>query len=261
MNYESIKVAKQSDGVAVVTLNQPKTLNSLSKQIIDDLSSAVSDLSGDDCVKAIVLTGEGKAFCAGGDLTRFKEGFTTVSGLDYIEGIHLLIKSWTKLKKPTIAAVNGAAAGAGMSLMLMCDIAYAAETAKMGCAFINMALIPDCGLAYYLPRAIGIQKAKELIFTGRMLGAKEAMETGLINQVFTDDSLMKEVLKIASEIAAKPAFALRYSKRITDMSLDVDFDSLLNIESLMQSQLFNTEDSKEAVSAFLAKRKPVFKGK
>ena len=261
MNYESILVNKQTDGVTVVTLNQPEAMNALSGQMVKELKDAALDLSNDDSVKVIVLTGTGKSFCAGGDLKRFKEGFTPVSAVDYLDDIHLLIKSWSKLKKPTIAAVNGAAAGAGMSLMLICDMAYAAEGAKIGCAFINMALIPDCGLAYYLPRIVGIQKAKELIFTGRMLEAKEAGEIGLVNQVFPADTFMEEVLGIAARIAANPAFAIRYAKRIVNMSMDIDIDTLLNIEALMQSQLFNAEDSKEAVSAFLEKRKPVFKGR
>lgn len=258
--YKSIIVEKK-DGVAVVTLNEPKTLNSLVQSMFDDLAVAAVDLSADDEVKVVVLTGAGKAFCAGGDLNRFKEGFDMVSGVDYVDNIHPFIKNWYNMKKPTIAAVNGAATGAGMSLALMCDMAFASDKAKIGCAFINMALVPDCSLAYVLPRVVGVQRAKELIYTGRLVGAEEAEKIGLFTRVVPADELMNEVMKLAGKLAKGPSYALRMCKRIVNMGLDMDFNNLLSLESIIQTGALCSEDSSEAVAAFLGKRAPVFKGR
>lgn len=260
MSYQAILLEKKN-GVATITLNQPKTMNSLVQEMIDDLGKAVEEIAADDEVKVVILTGAGKAFCAGGDLNRFTQGFDTVSGLDYVDAIHPIMRALANLKKPTIAAVNGAAAGAGLSLMLLCDMAYLADNAKVSCAFVNMGLIPDCALAYYLPRVVGIQKAKELVFSGRMLTAQEADAYGLTNGVVPADQLMDHVTAFAEKLANGPSFALRLAKRMLGMSLDMDMNNLLTLEAMMQSTCFTTEDSQEAVAAFLEKRKPVFKGK
>ena len=258
--YKSIVVEKK-DGIAVVTLNEPKTLNSLIQSMFDDLAVAAVELDKDDEVKVVVLTGAGKAFCAGGDLNRFKEGFDMVSGVDYVDNIHPFIKNWFDMRKPTIAAVNGAATGAGMSLALLCDMAIASDKAKIGCAFINMALVPDCALAWVLPRVIGVQKAKELIYTGRLVGAEEAEKIGLFNCVVPAESLMDEVMKLAGRLAKGPSYAIRMCKRIINMGLDMDLNNLLSLESVIQTGCLCSEDSSEAVNAFLGKRAPVFKGR
>ena len=168
---------------------------------------------------------------------------------------------WVNLKKPTIAAVNSPAVGAGLSIVLMCDISIASEQAKFGSAFINMGLIPDLAGAYFLPRAVGPQKAKELLMTGRMVDAKEALEIGLVNRVVSHDHLQDEVFELAKKLAQGPTFAIRNTKRMVNMSLDMDFADLLELESVIQSICFLSEDSKEAVDAFLNKRRPIFKGK
>lgn len=259
-NYQAIKVERKGK-VAVVTINQPQVLNALVQQVFDDLAMAAVELAQDDSVKAVVLTGAGRAFCAGGDLNRFMEGFTPIGGMDYVEAIHPFVKNWINMKKPTIAAVNGPATGAGMSLMLMCDLSIAADNAKIGCAFVNMGLIPDCSLAYFLPRAVGVQKAKELIFTGRLVKADEAERIGLVNQVVPAGKLMDEAMHLADTLANGPAYAIRMCKKMVNMGLDMNLDSLLSLEAIVQSGCFMTEDSAEAVDAFLNKRKPVFKGR
>lgn len=260
MNEPAVLLEKKN-GVATITLNQPKSMNSLVQPVIDGLDDALERIKNDDEVKVVILTGAGRAFCAGGDLNRFTEGFDAISGLDYVDNIHPVMKTLATLKKPTIAAVNGAAVGAGLSLMLLCDMAYLADTAKVGCAFVNMGLIPDCALAYYLPRVVGIQKAKELVFTGRTLSAGEAGQVGLTNGVYPADELLGRVTALAERLAAGPSFTLRLAKRMLGMSLDMDFNNLLTLEAMMQSTCFMTEDSKEAVAAFLEKRKPQFKGR
>jgi len=260
MDYKAIKYEKK-DGVAIVTLNQPQAMNALIHPAFDELYIVTQEISADDSVKAVILTGEGKAFCAGGDINRFREGFDLVSGMNYVDGVHPFCKNWVSLKKPTIAAVNGPAVGAGLSLVLMCDISIASDKAKLGSAFINMGIIPDLACAYFLPRIVGVQKAKELLFTGRVVNAEEALSIGLVNKVVSADTLMDEAMALATTLAGGPSFSIRNTKRMIQMSLDMDLNNLLNLEAILQGVSFNTEDSKEAVSAFVEKRKPSFKGK
>ncbi len=259
MSDKAVLIDKEQ-GVAIVSINQPKTMNSMTQAVIDGLGEAAAELSDDPETKVIILTGEGKAFCAGGDINRFMEGFDAVSALDYVDSVHPVIKAWATMKKPVIAAVNGAAVGAGLSLLALCDMAYMAENAKVGCAFINMGLGPDCGLAYFLPRMVGTKKAMEMIMTGKNYTAQEAEQMGLINGIFSAEELMPEVKAIASRLAKGPSYALRLAKRMVNLGLDMDLNSLMNVEALIQASCLNTEDSAEAVSAFLEKRKPEFKG-
>lgn len=260
MNTNAVVIERKANGVAVVTLNQPGSMNALTQPIADGLLDAAVQLHSDDSVKVVVLTGAGKAFCAGGDLGRFQRGFAPEEGVDYVEGVHQFVKAWVNLKKPVIAAINGAAVGAGMSLMLLADVAYATEQAKIGCAFINMALAPDCGLAYFLPRAVGIQRAKELVFSGRNISAQEAKEIGLISGVFAPEVFLDEVLNIAARMANGPTLGYRYGKMLLNNGYDVDFETLLHMEAVVQGRLFQSHDTIEAVGAFSEKRKPIFKG-
>ncbi len=260
MEYTAIKYEKK-DGVAVISFNQPKMMNCLIQQAIDEMGAVTKEIAADDEVKAVILTGEGRAFCAGGDLNRFMEGFDKISAVEYVDSIHVWVKDWCNLKKPTIAAINGAAVGAGLSIALMCDIMIASDKAVLGSAFINMGLIPDLTAAYFLPRTVGIHKAKELMFTGRQVKADEALSIGLVNQVVPAESLMDEAMAMASKFAAGPSFAIWNTKRLLNMGLDLDLTNFLEVESFLQGLCFITDDSKEAVDAFLNKRKPVFTGK
>ena len=259
MEYKAL-VLEKKDGVAVLTLNQPESMNSLVQQIWDELSVAAVELENDEEVKVVVITGAGKAFCAGGDLKRFLKGFTQRTAVDYVENVQKTVSAWINFQKPTIAAVNGAAVGAGLSLMMMCDLSVAADTAKFSAGFINMGLVPDCGAGYYLPRCVGIQKAKELIYTGKTIDATEAEKIGLVNQVVVKDELMNTVMAMAERLAKGPSFALQLAKRMVNMSYDMDLKNFFSLEAAQQSICFLTEDSKEAVTAFVEKRKPVFKG-
>lgn len=260
MSYTSILYEKR-EGVAIVTLNEPEQMNSLVQTMFDDLAVVTREIAADDEVKVVVITGAGRAFCAGGDINRFKEGFDNVTGIAYVDAIHPWCLDWINIKKPTIAMVNGAAVGAGMSLSLLCDMSIASDRAKLGSAFINMGLIPDVAAAYYLPRAVGVQKAKELLFTGRVVDAQEALSIGLVNQVVPHEKLEEEVMKLAKKLAAGPSFAIGNTKRMVNMGLDIDISALLKLEAYVQSACMNTEDAKEAVDAFLAKRPAEFKGR
>lgn len=260
MEYSAV-IYEKKNGYAVITLNQPKSLNALVKQLTDDLLNVTREIEADDEVKAVILTGAGKAFCAGGDLNRFVEGFDPVSAVEYVDALHPLTMEWIRLKKPTIAAVNGPAVGAGLSIALACDIIYASDQAKLGSAFINMGLIPDLACAYFLPRVIGPNKAKELLFTGRNVDAAEALSIGLVNCVLPHDELMSEAEKLAAQLAGGPTFAIWNTKRIVGMGLDMDLSNLLELESLIQGMCLTSKDSGEAVDAFLNKRKANFIGR
>ena len=260
MDYKAILLEKK-DGIATVTINQPKTMNCLVQDVFDELGLVTKELAADGDVKAVILTGAGRAFCAGGDLNRFMEGFDRVSSIDYVDAIRPWCLNWVNLKKPTIAAVNGPAVGAGLSLVLMCDISIVSDQAKLGSAFISMGLIPDLAAAYFLPRTVGPQKAKELLLTGRQVSAQEALEIGMVNRVVPHDQVIAESVSLAKQLANGPSFAIWSTKRMINMSLDMDLKNLLELESLIQGSCFTTDDSKEAVDAFLHKRKPVFKGR
>lgn len=234
-------------------------MNSLVQQIWDELDVAARELEADEEVKVVIMTGAGKAFCAGGDLKRFLEGFDQMSAIGYVENVQKTVSAWTNFTKPTIAAVNGATAGAGLSLMLMCDFAIAVDSATFCAAFINMALVPDCGAGYFLPRFVGLRKAKELIFTGKTIDAAEALRIGLVNQVVQKDNLMNAAESLAEQLSKGPSFALQMAKRMVNKGNDLDFTNFLSIEAAQQSICLLSDDSKEAVSAFVEKRKPVFR--
>jgi len=260
MAYTAIQY-EVTEGVALVTLNQPANMNALTQVMADDLMAVLQEVEEDPQVKVVVFTGTGRAFCAGGDINRMREGFDQVSALDYMDSMLRIAKKWNELKKPTIAAVNGAAAGAGLSLVLLSDISIVVSTAKLSCAFINMGLAPDFAMAYYLPRLVGPQRAKELIYTGRIFMPDEALQMGLINRVVEPEALMEETMALAKKLAKGPTYAMRLAKRMLQVSMESDFHTLLDVEGLIQSSAFMSEDSKEAVSAFLDKRKPTFQGK
>jgi len=260
MAYETI-VYEKREGVAKITLNRPKTMNALERKLLDELSQATKAVAQDDEVKAVIITGSGKAFCAGGDLNRFIEGFNLISGVDYVKAIHPWVLEWINLNKPTIAAVNGYATGAGLSLMLLCDISLASENAKFSSAFVNMGLIPDLAATYYLPRVVGVQRAKELFFTGRQVDSAEAYTIGLVNRVVPNEKLDEEAMALAARMSKGASFAIRSTKKMVNLGLDLDLNSLLEAEANIQGLCFGTEDCTEAVNAFLAKRNPIFKGK
>ena len=248
MEYSAIEYKKEN-GVATITICRPESMNCLVQAVLDELAAVTKEIAADAEVKAVILTGKGRAFCAGGDLNRFVEGFTPQSAIEYVDLLHPWCMDWINLKKPTIAAVNGAAVGAGMSIALMCDITIASEQAKLGSAFLNMGLIPDLSATYFLPRMVGVHRAKE------------ALQMGVVDRVVPQDALLDEARKLAAAFAAGPTYAIASTKRMLNASMDLDLNSLLNLESILQSTCFMTDDSKEAVNAFLEKRKPVFTGK
>lgn len=257
--YETIFYEK-IDGVALIRLNRPEMMNALEAAVARDLVDAVRDAASDQSVGSVVLTGTDKVFSSGGDLSKLMQGFELLEGRQWLKEGYGQLLELARIKKPVIAAVNGYAVGAGFSLALMCDMIYAAESAKFGMAFIKVGAIPDCGALYYLPRLVGLQKAKELVFRGSNISAAEANRIGIVNEIMADDELMPEVMKIAKNLADGPSIALAQAKEILDASSSLSLEAVMEMEIYAQSFCFQTEDHREGVIAFLEKRKPVFKG-
>jgi len=251
-----------TDGVAVITLNQPKSMNALSPELQEELFQIIAQVGKDRSVGAVVLTGNGRAFCAGGDLNLLTSGISVAEMRSTLKTFQdNAIIPLVEMEKPVIAAVNGAAMGAGFNVALCCDLIYAANTAVFGQVFVNLGLTPDNGGFYFLPRLIGLPRAKELMFTGRSVNAQEALEMGLVNKVFEAEKLLDETIAFAKKFAAGPRIAIGMTKKILNDSITLTLNESLDLEAMAQAVAYSTEDYQEGVQAFFEKRKPVFKGK
>ena len=258
--FEAI-VYEKLNRVALIRLNRPEMMNALEADLALELVEAVRDAGADENIGAVVLTGTGQVFSSGGDLSKLMQGFELIEGRQWLKEGYNQIMELTRITKPVLAAVNGYAVGAGFSLALMCDMIYAAESAKFGMAFIKVAAVPDCGALYFLPRLVGLQKAKELVFSGSNITAAEAARIGVVNHVYAEDDLLPQVLKVAEQLAEGPPIALAQAKEILNASGNLSLDTVMELEIYAQSLCFQTEDHREGVMAFLEKRKPDFKGK
>ncbi|WP_169718009.1 Short-chain-enoyl-CoA hydratase [Sporomusa silvacetica DSM 10669] len=244
--------------IAKITLNVPEKMNALDKKISMELTAVLQEIKNDDNVKVVIITGTGRAFCAGGDISFFKT-LDLEGSIEFVKAAQSLVGAFINLPKPIIAAVNGFALGAGLSLALLSDIVISSDKAKFAAAFVNVGLVPDLGALYFLSRLTGLQKAKELVFTGKNFDAEEASRIGIVNIVVEHEKLEAAVSELSEQLAGKPAIAMASAKRLLNMGMDLGIDELLEIEAFAQSRCMQTEDCKEAVDAFLNKRKPVFK--
>lgn len=253
----------QRDGaVARLILNRPDKLNSLTLGMLAELSAALTDLDSDDAVRAVVLTGAGRGFCAGQDLTDHEAMDDTRAVRSVVERhYNPVIRQIRALPQPVIAAVNGVAAGAGCSLALACDIVIATESAKFSNAFINIGLIPDGGGSYFLPRMVGQARAMGLSLLGEAIDAKRAAEWGLIWQAVPDADFAREVEAVARRLADKPTAAIGLIKHAINVSGHHSLEQQLAVEAELQAQAAETEDYQEGRAAFLEKRKPRFIGR
>ena len=246
--------------VATITLNRPKSLNSMNDALIDGLHAALDKAESDKAVRAVVLTGNGKGFCAGGDLGYLNSLDNVGDKKAFIAKVGNVAKRITVIDKPFICMVNGVAAGAGVNLMLACDLVYAVDKARFGQAFVNVALIPDCGGLYFLPKAVGMHRAKELMFTADLIDAATAEKYGMLNHVCSAETLADEVYAMAEKLAAKAPLSIGLIKKyLTDG--DLTLDEVLTIEETTQPLLMGTADCKEGIAAFTEKRAPHFTGK
>jgi len=263
MTYKCLLYDAQ-DRIATLTLNRPERLNALGDTLREDLHDAITKSAADPNVGVLVITGAGRGFCSGGDVKSMNEREQTGQAPSPSERFAPLrdrtILAMRDCPKPVIAAVNGAAAGAGMNLALACDMRIASSAAKFSQAFVKRGIAPDWGGSWFLPRVVGTAKACELIFTGDTIDAAEALKLGIVNAVVAPDELMAETYKLAKKIADGPPVAIALSKRAIHHNQDVDLRAGLEFETFVQGLCRETEDSKEGVRAFMEKRAPVFRG-
>ncbi|MDI3534839.1 MAG: 2-(1,2-epoxy,2-dihydrophenyl)acetyl-CoA isomerase [Thermosediminibacterales bacterium] len=251
---------EKKDNIATITMNRPQTLNSLQPVLIDELVNALISVQNDDSVKVAVLTGAGRAFCAGGDLTHIETIDNPVQARDYIVKAAEIVSTIVNMEKPVIAMVNGVAAGAGFNIALACDIIFCAKSVRFGQSFAKIGLIPDCGGTYFLPRAVGLHKAKELMFTGDLIDADTALKLGIVNKVIDDAELKETTYKFAEKLANGAPIALALIKKALNQSFSLNLECALELEASLQCNCLQTQDNKEGINAFKEKRPPVFKG-
>ena len=247
--------------IATITMNRPKAMNSFNQDFVDDFMAALQEVNKDKTVRVVVLTGNGKAFSAGGDLNHILGLEDTVEARDFIVEAGALVTTMMNMEKPFIAMVNGVAAGAGFNLALACDIVYCAETTRFGQSFVNVGLVPDCGGLYLLPRAVGLHKAKELMFTAELINADKALSLGVVNQVFPAEELKDATYKFAQKLAESAPVALGLMKKALNRTYDLSVENMTELEADLQTICMKTEDHQEGVQAFKEKRKPEFQGR
>jgi 2-(1,2-epoxy-1,2-dihydrophenyl)acetyl-CoA isomerase len=257
----SLDVSGPIEGVQTIVLDQPDKLNALSSSMVRDLTQVVRSAERDDAVRALVITGAGSGFCSGADISEFGGG--AGDGIaDLGEGlrssINPLITRLHALEKPVLAAINGVAAGAGLSLALACDLRYAAESARIVIAFIRIGLVPDAGLLYFLPRLIGPARTLELAWTGDPISASEAYDLGMLNKVVPDDRLLPEVQSLAKRLAKAPYKTAGLIKRAVNQAHELPLDRILELEAAYQTIASRDPNFLEGLAAFRAKRAPNF---
>jgi enoyl-CoA hydratase/carnithine racemase len=264
MTYECL-LYEVKDGIATLTLNRPERLNALGGTLRQDLHDAVTRAAADPEVRVMVVTGAGKGFCSGGDVKAMGEAKAGQRERPLIEkiapGRDRTLLAMREAPQPIIAAVNGAAAGAGMNLALGCDLRIASTNAKFTQAFVKRGLHPDWGGTYFLPRVVGMAKACEMIFTGEVIDAAEALRLGIVSRVVAPEELLPTAYDLARRIAAGPPVAIRLAKRSLYANEDLDLRGALQIETMAQNICFETEDATEGIRAFGEKRAPIFKGR
>jgi len=249
------------DGLAVLTLNRPSAMNALNLELKRALADWLAQARYDASVRAVLLTGNGRAFCAGGDLKEMDPGRTPRAAMlrqdELLRSVYLPL---ARLPVPVVAAVNGHANGGGLSLALACDIVIAAEGAPMSLGFVQRGLAPDCASLHFLPRLVGVARTKELVLTARSFTAEDALGMGMIAEVVPAAALLARGRELAGRLAAGPTVALGLAKSLVDQSWTATFDEFAELESYSQAVTRSTQDHREGVEAFMQKRSPAFQG-
>lgn len=258
MTYETIEY-DVSGGVATVTLNRPQQLNAVNRQLAEEWGMALAEVDRDERVRAVVITGAGRGFCAGQDLSTMNEG---LSGGEILRVMYNpILTAIRRLPKPVIAAVNGVAVGAGMNIALACDVRYASENATFGQVFARIGALPDSGAFFFLPRMIGLARATEMLFDAEIISATRAAELGLVNVVLPSDDLLPKAIEYGQRLAQGPTQVYARIKEGLNHCFGFTFDEALEWEAGGQEAMAKTEDFQEGVAAFLEKRQPQFKGR
>jgi 2-(1,2-epoxy-1,2-dihydrophenyl)acetyl-CoA isomerase len=253
-------IVELEGNVLCLTLNRPEVLNAFSREMMDGIMEALKWAKASDEIRAIVLSGAGRAFSSGGDIKK-KGNSTPVSTYDHLSRSKELILAMSELEVPIVAAVHGYAAGGGACLAVACDIILAAEDSKFFFSFAKIGLIPDTGGMFFLPRTLGLYRAKELMFNPKPLEAATAYQWGMVNHIFPADQLLEEAKRYARELAAGPSRAIGYMKKVANQALVSDLSEVLQMEATTQAVVQSTEDHKEGIRAFIEKRKPSFQGR
>jgi 2-(1,2-epoxy-1,2-dihydrophenyl)acetyl-CoA isomerase len=249
--------------VATLTLNRPDKLNAFTAEMIAAWADALEECRRDDAIHVVVVTGAGRAFCAGGDLAEMRErvGEAPLQQKEFIwSGVHRIPKTLEQLDKPVIAAVNGVANGAGMDMALMCDLRFASEDARFAEGYVKLGLVPGDGGAWFLPRLVGTAKALEILWTGDTLDARTALELGIINQVLPPSELLDYTYRFAQRLADSPAIAIRAIKRLVYQGQRADLRTALDAVSSLMAITGSSHDHREALQALAEKREPRFVG-
>jgi 2-(1,2-epoxy-1,2-dihydrophenyl)acetyl-CoA isomerase len=253
--------------VATVTLNRPAKRNAYSETMVHEILTALADVRDDDEIRVVIITGAGKGFCAGGDISRDFQyparyrGHRLESMLEMRENMHVLIRFLDRFDKPVIAAVNGAAVAGGLTLALACDFRIAGESAKLGDTSLKFGLIPDEGGAYFFARFMGLDRALKMSLLSEVYPARQALELGLVTEVVADEELMTRARELAVQLAEGPPIAIRITKRMMYKQRSMQLDNALEDAAMATLVANYTEDVKEGTAAFHEKRKPQFKGK
>ena len=259
MEYSKLLVEKEN-GIAIVKINNPQSLNALNSTILGELDTLFTELENDSSISVIILTGEGKAFVAGADITEMSS-MDAAEGKAFGEKGAKVFRKIELLSKPVIAAVNGYALGGGCELAMCCDIRIASAKAKFGQPEVGLGITPGFSGTQRLPRLVGMGKAKELIFTAEAINADEACRIGLVNSVAEPEELMNTAVAMAEKIAGKAPAAVKYSKESINRGMQCSMDEAINIEANLFGLCFATEDQKECMKAFMEKRKAKFNNK
>jgi enoyl-CoA hydratase/carnithine racemase len=246
-------IYETSDAIATITLDRPEARNAYSTEMASGLVDCIDRADQDDDIRAVIVTGAGDAFCAGGDIKAMRDRSGMFSGdpvelrKNYLDGLHKVPQRFQNFEKPTLAAVNGPAVGAGLDLSLMCDIRISSAEASFGSTFARVGVIPGDGGAYLLQRAVGFPKALELILTARLIDAEEAREIGLVNHVVEPDEVMERTRDMAEQIASLPPKAVQLAKTAVYRSADSDFESAMQLTAALQALVQHTDEHDQAV--------------
>ncbi len=263
MSLETLKV-EESQGLLKICLNRPESYNAINRKMIEELHDQFLEAERNSSLRAILLTGAGKAFCSGGDVKSFFKAFQDQEAASMFHrmptNLHDMMLTMRNLKKPILGAINGPAVGAGFSLAVCCDLLVAAESAYFNLAYLKIGLSPDGGSTYFLPRALGIHKTFELLTMGNKVSANEAKSLGFVSQVFPDSTFISEATWVAEKLAELPTRAVGVGKRLISQSLNTTMETQLSHETEGVKETAFSQDFFEGVNAFVEKREPKFKG-
>ncbi|MES2178064.1 MAG: enoyl-CoA hydratase-related protein [Gemmatimonadota bacterium] len=261
-DYQHLLVDTTPDGVRTIVLDRPERMNAVNDALAFSIGDALADAAADDAVRVVVITGSGRAFCAGLDIAEppTLPVATRADRLDPYAWVGTWVQRVVSCEKPVIAAINGAAAGAGFGLALACDIRLVAASAKMTAGYVRRGLSPDAGVSYFLPRHVGLARASDILLTGRDIDATEAMLIGLATMAIPDDEFAATVAKYAERLSFGPPIAQALTKRLLVQSFDTPLDAQLRNELTQIKACFATKDVTEAMKAFREKRTPLFEG-